>query len=107
MLRKNASRMRVISVYDLSARESLRALTNLRRQFLSLQNPNVPLDELPVESDEVMRQVYNMIGGRTSYLVRAARGDDILEEAKEMVQREKGWLLSQIGLIPEMDDDVM
>jgi len=29
------------------------------------------------------------------------------EEAENMVEAEREWLLAKIGLIPEMDDDVM
>lgn len=31
----------------------------------------------------------------------------MVKAAKKMLQREKGWLLGQIGLIPDCDDDVM
>ncbi|RSH88872.1 hypothetical protein EHS25_002534 [Saitozyma podzolica] len=107
MLRKNASRMRVISTYDLSATESLRALRGLRQQSLSILHPGTPVSELQVESEEVMRKCYELVGGRTSYLVRLSKAPDMLEEATRMVETEKAWLQSQIGLIPEHDDDVM
>lgn len=37
----------------------------------------------------------SLLGGRTSFLARVARADDMLREAKDMVQKEKGWLLSK------------
>lgn len=103
MMKKNASRMRVISVYDLSAKESLRALRHLRGQHLKDRYPG---QEVKVESDEILRRVYETIGGRTSYLSRVARGGDMLgrsvfrtrlmaEEAENMVEGEKQWLLSR------------
>ncbi|WVQ82082.1 hypothetical protein IAT38_004210 [Cryptococcus sp. DSM 104549] len=110
MMKKNASRMRILSVYDLSASESLRALRHLRRANLTARLPPAARkSETPVnvESDEVLRRVYELVGGRTSYLARVARADDMLAEAEMMIEGEKQWLLSKIGLIPEHDDDVM
>ncbi|WRT66519.1 uncharacterized protein IL334_003478 [Kwoniella shivajii] len=89
MMKKNASRMRILSVYDLSASESLRALRHLRRQALANRGL-----ERNVEEDDVLRRVYELVGGRTSYLARAARSDDMLEEAEQMIEGEKQWLLS-------------
>ncbi|KAK4683814.1 hypothetical protein P7C73_g6405, partial [Tremellales sp. Uapishka_1] len=104
-MKKNASRMRILSVYDLSATESLRALKHLRKQALGRRARQG--EEVRVEDESVLKRVYELIGGRTSYLARAARAEDMLAEAEYMIQSEKAWLLSKIGLIPEMDDDVM
>jgi hypothetical protein len=87
--------MRVISTYDLSAAESLRALRHLRRQHLSVQNPNTPYPDLEIEGNDVLRKCYELVGGRTSYLVKLARAPDMLEEAQRMVETEKAWLLSK------------
>lgn len=75
MMRKNASRMRVVSVYDLSATESLRALRHLRRQSLIGRTGS---SDVEVESDEILTKVYERIGGRTSYLAKVSRADDML-----------------------------
>ncbi len=107
-MKKNANRMRVLSVYDLSKEESLRALRRLR----SRSHPEV-------EPDSVLSQVYHLVGGRTSYLARVARAPDMLggwlieqlginietkihdadkenpEEANSMIMSEKAWLLSK------------
>lgn len=108
VMKKNASRMRILSVYDLSAAESLRALRHLRRQELANQSArSLVSGDLELENDSVLRRVYELVGGRTSYLARVARADDMLEEAQAMIEDEKQWLLSKIGLIPEHDDDVM
>ncbi|CAK9781101.1 hypothetical protein CC85DRAFT_282535 [Cutaneotrichosporon oleaginosum] len=105
-MKKNGSRMRILSVYDLSARESIDALKQMRRYELHIAE-NKPLDKVEIEPDEVLRRVYELVGGRTSYLSRIARASDMIDEAERMVLMEKGWMLSKIGLIPEMDDDVM
>lgn len=78
-MKKNASRMRVLSVYDLSARESIEALRQMRRYNLHVAE-NKALDEVEIESDEVMRRVYDLVGGRTSYLSRIARASDMVGE---------------------------
>lgn len=98
--------MRILSVYDLSAKESINALRRMRRYNLSVRE-NKPLDEVEIESDDVLRRIYEMIGGRTSFITRVARATNMVEEAEHMIKQEKGWMLSKIGLIPEMDDDVM
>lgn len=75
MMRKNASRMRVVSVYDLSASESMRALRHLRRQTLAARHGE---GKAELESDEILAKVYERIGGRTSYLAKVSRADDML-----------------------------
>lgn len=79
-MKKDASRMRILSVYDLSATESIRALRHLRRQVLNRRHTGVPYADLPVEGNDVLGRVYEMLGGRTSYLSRAARADNMLGE---------------------------
>ena len=82
MMRKNASRMRVVSVYDLSGSESMRALRHLRRQNLRAVTGK---EDVEVESDEILRQVYERLGGRTSYLAKVSRADDML--GKQLIHR--------------------
>jgi hypothetical protein len=55
----------------------------------------------------VLQRVISLVGGRMSYLNKATRSEDMVEMAEHMKNIEKGWLLSQIGLIPDCDDDVM
>lgn len=80
ILKKNASRMRIVSVYDLSPTESLRALRHLRRHALA-RMAGSDAAEVQIESDEIMQKVYAMVGGRTSFLARAARAPDMIGEA--------------------------
>lgn len=120
MMRKNASRMRVVSVYDLSASESIRALRHLRRLNLLGHSKGA---EVEVESDEILSQVYERVGGRTSYLAKVSRADDMLgqypgvagvvesnadnvEEAENMIEMEKGWLLSKLVQLGQLRDAV-
>lgn len=56
---------------------------------------------------ETLKSAIAVVGGRLSYLNRIARSRDMLEMARHMLYVEKGWLLSQIGLIDDCDDDVM
>lgn len=58
-------------------------------------------------SDEVFTKVVDLIGGRMSFINKVSRMNDMQRAAEEMVANEKAWLLSQIGLIPDCDDDVM
>lgn len=94
MLRKNASRMRVISTADLSAAESIHALHHLRHQNLCHTHPD-EATRPSVEPDDVLRRVYDMVGGRTSYLVKVARSENMLEEAERMIETEMRWLGSK------------
>jgi len=49
----------------------------------------------------------SLVGGRLSYLNKVSKSRDMLGMAKHLLEVEKAWLLSQIGLIPDCDDDVM
>lgn len=79
-MKKNGSRMRILSVYDLSAKESIEALRHMRRYNLHVAE-NKLQDEVTIEPDEVMRRVYELVGGRTAYLSRVARASDMIGEA--------------------------
>lgn len=76
--------MRILSVYDLSASESIKALKQLRAFYLSLKN-NTPMDKVQVEDDNVLRRVYETIGGRTSYITRVARAGDMISGSRGAV----------------------
>ena len=59
------------------------------------------------ESDEKLHDIVRMTGGRLSFLARVSRAPDMEEGSKVIVRHEMAWLQSQIGLIPNLDDDVM
>jgi len=82
MMKKNASRMQVLSVYDLSSSETVVALRHLRRQALKFRFPGKSPDELEIEDDSTMRKVFNLVGGRMSLLTRVVRAEDILGESR-------------------------
>ncbi|EMD33137.1 hypothetical protein CERSUDRAFT_87468 [Gelatoporia subvermispora B] len=96
VMRKTASRMQVVSVYDLNLRGSLQALVRMR-----LNN------EHKLEDPQTFKEAIAIVGGRLSYLSRISKADDMLRNARHMLDVERAWLLSQIGLIPDCDDDVM
>ncbi|EIN06689.1 hypothetical protein PUNSTDRAFT_136530 [Punctularia strigosozonata HHB-11173 SS5] len=95
-MRKTASRMHVMYIPDLSNHEAFHAA---RRMRLDARRSSV--------SDEEVRRVIGLVGGRLAYLSKVAKARDMEEYAQHMLDVEKGWLLSQIGLIPDCDDDVM
>ncbi|KAF8496419.1 hypothetical protein F5888DRAFT_1634943 [Russula emetica] len=96
VLRKNASRMNVLTVYDLTPEEALGACRRMRHYV-----------SLPVPVEDTLTQAISLLGGRLSYLNRVSRARDMVEMARQMLTVEKGWLLGRIGLIRDCDDDVM
>ena len=42
-----------------------------------------------------------------SHINKVSRAENMLEAAKDLVEDEKEWMMSVIGLIDECDDDVM
>src|SRR5579872_1002580 len=93
---RNASRMHVLSVYDLDHQEAIRASIRMRHS-----------SKRGKESIETIREAVSIVGGRLSYLNRVSKAQDMLEMANHLKTVEKGWLLSRIGLIQDCDDDVM
>ena len=88
--------MHVVSVYDLSRKDSLTAAMRMR------MNANRPR-----ASPETFEELVNLVGGRLTYMGRVTKAADMLKHARHLLTVEKAWLLSQIGLIPDCDDDVM
>ncbi|KAF8070744.1 hypothetical protein FPV67DRAFT_1414129 [Lyophyllum atratum] len=96
IMRKTASRMHVLSICDLDTKGSLHAATRMR---MSSRREAATPDEI--------REAVTLIGGRLSYLNRVAKSKDMVAMANHLKSVEQAWLLSQIGLIPDCDDDVM
>lgn len=86
----------VLSIYDLDEGAALNAAKRMRKDA---GRPACPPDEL--------KEAVSAAGGRLSYVSRVAKARDALEHARHLLAVEKAWLLSQIGLIPDCDDDVM
>ena len=58
-------------------------------------------------SHDTFREAVALVGGRLTYLGRVTKAADMVNHARHLLTVEKAWLLSQIGLIPDCDDDVM
>ncbi|KAJ7209738.1 hypothetical protein GGX14DRAFT_535039 [Mycena pura] len=86
----------VLSIYDLDHKEAMHAATHMH---MSVKKKNI--------SKSMVQQAIEVVGGRLSYLNKVARSKDMVEMAKHILAVEKAWLRSQIGLIPDCDDDVM
>ncbi|EKM81121.1 hypothetical protein AGABI1DRAFT_127148 [Agaricus bisporus var. burnettii JB137-S8] len=95
-MRKTASHMHTVSIFDLDNAEAQRAATSLRT-FIGHH---------PIGS-ETTEEVVGLTGGRLSYLSKVSRSRDMVGSAKHLMNIEKQWLMSQIGLIADCDDDVM
>ena len=96
-LKQYAVRMNVIPVYDLKKPEAIAALAKYRRKYCH---------EEP--SPSVLEKVYDLVGGRLSFLGKIAKTYDMVATANEICRMEKTWFLSQCGILgEEMDDDVM
>ncbi|TIA70091.1 hypothetical protein E3P77_00300 [Wallemia ichthyophaga] len=106
-LKKNANRMKILSVHDLQRDDAIRAMRRMRKTAYNYNIDTKLVRSLPDLTDDVYEQVYSLIGGRMSHISHISREVDILGAARQLIQTEKAWLLSQIGLIPDMDDDVM
>ncbi|KAH7883207.1 hypothetical protein F5I97DRAFT_1930780 [Phlebopus sp. FC_14] len=96
LMRKAASRMHVLSIRDLPWTQACHALTHMR---ITRQKDQ--------PKGEIVKKVISLVGGRLSYLSKVSRSQDMVQGAHEILLWEKAWLLSQIGLIPDCDDDVM
>ncbi|KAK6542211.1 hypothetical protein TWF694_007969 [Orbilia ellipsospora] len=95
-LKHYASRMELITVQDLP--KDL-AITALRRYRLKHQNN--------IDSDESLERIYQLVGGRLSYLSTVAHAPDMETKALEIIENEERWLLTNCGLLGEgQDDDV-
>ncbi|KAI0753092.1 hypothetical protein C8Q80DRAFT_1267533 [Daedaleopsis nitida] len=96
VMRKHASRMHVVSVYDLSPADARTAAMRMRMKSRRLK-----------DSPETFKEVVRLVGGRLTYLGKVTKASDMIAYAEHLLAVEKAWLLSQIGLIPDCDDDVM
>ncbi|GAA5858845.1 hypothetical protein JCM8547_005010 [Rhodosporidiobolus lusitaniae] len=97
-LKRSATRMHVLSIRDLTPSETHEYLSGTHaRKF-----PSSP----PVTRVESLK-VWDLIGGRLALLSKVVGREDMQEAARDLVDEEKEWLHSRLGLIPDHDDDVM
>ncbi|KAK4052905.1 hypothetical protein OIO90_004181 [Microbotryomycetes sp. JL221] len=97
-MKKNATRMHVLSIRDLTPAEIHTFLSGTHKS-------NFPHSE-PV-SRQLSNQVWDLIGGRLSFLARITKHENILQACQDMIEQEMHWLHHKLGLIPDHDDDVM
>ncbi|KAJ7244139.1 hypothetical protein B0H12DRAFT_1203639 [Mycena haematopus] len=85
VMRKTASRMHVLSIYDLDDKEAMQAA---QRMAVSMNKKNI--------SQHVIAEAIGMVGGRLSYLNKVARAKDTLEMASQLLSQKWSscsWLL--------------
>ncbi|KAK6213358.1 hypothetical protein QIS74_09360 [Colletotrichum tabaci] len=92
-----ATRMEIMSVRDLPKRQAIAALAKYRVKYFN--------ERL---SETMLEEVYDLVGGRLSFLNRVAKSSDMIATCKSICQVEKTWFLNQCWILgAEMDDDVM
>jgi hypothetical protein len=89
--------METIPVVDLPKEKAMAALRKYRKDYFN--------EHL---SDEVLKAVYDKVGGRLSYLSRVAKAPDFMKLCNDICEAEKTWFLNKCWILgEEMDDDVM
>ncbi|EXJ92505.1 hypothetical protein A1O3_01057 [Capronia epimyces CBS 606.96] len=97
-LKRYATRMEVIPVVDLSKDRAIAALDRYRTKFFPEQE----------HDPEILKQVYDLVGGRLNFLNRVAKSSDMIKMCHQIKESEKTWFLNRCGILGEqMDDDVM
>ncbi|CAG8491975.1 12562_t:CDS:2, partial [Racocetra persica] len=84
---RDASKMEVEMIRDLELEEAI-----------SLLKTNRP------ETEVVLKEIVEQIGGRKSYLEKLAKEPDIYATAKRLENEERIWIINQIGLIPDFEE---
>ncbi|MDI1486937.1 MAG: hypothetical protein OHK93_006199 [Ramalina farinacea] len=96
-LKQYATRMEILPVLDLPKDQAMSALKQYRTRFFG---------EEPAPG--IIEQVYNLVGGRLTFLARVAKAQDMLQTCHEICHMEKVWFLNKCWILgEEMDDDVM
>ena len=96
-LKQYATRMEVLPVLDLPKDQAITALKQYRVKWYS---------EKPISA--VLEQVYDLVGGRLTFLARVAKSPDMLQASEEICNTEKTWFLNKCWILGQgMDDDVM
>ncbi|KAH8085424.1 hypothetical protein BXZ70DRAFT_1045607 [Cristinia sonorae] len=97
VMRESAlSRIRFMSVYDLDFHRAVRTAMRMRQDEKGI-----------IEPEETFKAAISLVGGRLSTLSKLVSAEDMLAEARHLLAVEKEWLLSQIGLIENLDDDIV
>lgn len=89
--------METIPVPDLPKQRAMEALKMYRRRYYK---------EEPSKED--LTEVYDLVGGRLSFLNRVAKSPNMIQTCHDICAAEKSWLLNRCWILgAEMDDDVM
>ncbi|KAK6353723.1 hypothetical protein TWF730_008152 [Orbilia blumenaviensis] len=95
-LKHYASRMELITVQDLPKEMAISALRRYRAKHHANQ-----------DTEKDLEKIYQLVGGRLSYLSRVAQASNMEAKATEIIENEERWLLTNCGLLGEgQDDDV-
>ncbi|KAF3910187.1 hypothetical protein ABW21_db0201206 [Orbilia brochopaga] len=95
-LKHYASRMELVTVQDLPKDMAIAALRRYRQKHHNHH-----------DSESDLSKIYQLVGGRLSYLSRVAQAEDMETKANEIIENEERWLLTNCGLLGEgQDDDV-
>lgn len=96
-LKQLSTRMEVTPIGDLPKVQAISALKKYRAKYFN-QEPD----------DSVLEKVYELVGGRLTFLNRVAKSKDMLATCDDIMEVEKTWFLNQCWILGmEMDDDVM
>lgn len=96
-LKQYATRMQILPVLDLPKDEAIAALSQYRRRYYK-EEPDL----------NILKKVYDQVGGRLSFLNQVAKSKDMLKVCEEICRVEKTWFLNKCWILgKEMDDDVM
>lgn len=96
-LKKLGTRLDVITIKDLSRKQSIDVIRRCRRQCFG---ENLSVKEA--------NQIYDLVGGRPQHLTSVTAQRDVITACHKLIDRERTWFLNQCGLLGEgMDDDVM
>lgn len=95
-LKANGRRMELLPVSDLPKTQAVQAFRRYRMRLFG---------DAPDEA--TMERVWQIAGGRLSFLAKIAKASDMLKQADVILQQEKTWVLNQCALIPDFDDDVL
>lgn len=96
-LKQYATRMQILPVLDLPKDEAIAALLQYRKKYYK-EEPDL----------NILKKVYDHVGGRLSYLNQVAKSKDMLKVCEAICHVEKTWFLNKCWILgEEMDDDVM
>lgn len=82
-----ATRLRVTPVRDIPKDIAIESL----RQFRKTRGEDVPTS--------ILEQVYSKVGGRLSFLTRAAKSPDMISTCNTICEKEKRWLLNKCWIL--------